>query len=413
MRRYESQYGPQLPSQAADDGPFSSQNQTRTAREAETQPRHNVQTATQPLEGAPGESRRSDRSANAEQQAATLPLVDTAIQFVSFQTTAEEPQSQRQPNTERDRPEIEYETRDHPEIFGCSPTGMSDSDGEHDAADNPVIDGMVEYMESSPDEVPAEAPFGTSSTFDFALQIKASTAARGASSAISGNRVNSPRGKANTTAAPAILPPDSTQPLGLSTTMKPQQESQAQQDDFEALKSYLNRSYLQYVPQRMVAKALLDRYFHAVHPVWPFLIEETTRHQFDLTWSSDDPPCPMWMAQLNLVFALACQYYDSEAGAPLPDVYDVGKQCYLRAHGFILAHAFNTCNVQMVQTLLLVAQYQQGTLRSNECWLTTGHVTRMALGLGFHTSPPTSSGLQPLEIELRKRLWWGCFSLDR
>src|SRR6201999_1802355 len=104
-----------------------------------------------------------------------------------------------------------------------------------------------------------------------------------------------------------------------------------------------NQSYMHYVPQRMVGKALLDRYFSAVNTVWPFLIEDITRQQYDQICSSDVPPSPILMAQLNLVFAIACQFYETEAGAPLPDVYAAGKDYYLRGHGFVIAHAFDTC----------------------------------------------------------------------
>jgi hypothetical protein len=37
----------------------------------------------------------------------------------------------------------------------------------------------------------------------------------------------------------------------------------------------------------------------------------------------------------------------------------------------------------------------------------------MALGLGLHTSSANPDRIEPLDKELRKRLWWGCFSLDR
>lgn len=286
------------------------------------------------------------------------------------------------------------------------------SDGEQDDVDNPIMDGMVEYMGSSPDDVPVEGSFGASSTFNFALKIRASTAREGElATGRPGELPASEGASSKLTSIPATHVGSNGHGKSSSTRMNP--EPQAEQENLQALKSYINQSYLQFLPVRMVATALLDRYFVAVHPVWPFLNEEATRNRFELTWSADESPSPMWMAQLNLIFALACQFYETEAGAPVPDVYDAGRNCYIRGQGFVIAHAFSKCSISMVQTLLLVAQYQQGTMRSNECWLTTGHATRMALGLSLHTSPSDSSGLKPLDVELRKRLWWGCFSLDR
>jgi hypothetical protein len=296
-----------------------------------------------------------------------------------------------------------------PGSSGCSSGEADDSDGDHD--DNePIMDGMVEYSGSSPEVPQANESFGATSTFDFAMKIKASTIDERSKSTTTrpefpvlteqrnvvngGSQVPSARG-------------------GSSSISRMRTEPEAEADNLDALKSYLNQSSLQYLPQRSVANALLDRYFSAVHPVWPFLIEDATRRRFDVTWSSDETPSPVWMAQQNLIFALACQFYESEAGAPLTDVYDAGMRFYQRGNGFVMAHAFNMCSIAMIQTLLLVAQYQQGTMRSNECWLTTGHATRMALGLGIHTSPTSPAKVEPLDRELRRRLWWGCFSLDR
>lgn len=288
---------------------------------------------------------------------------------------------------------------------------VNDSDADIDSeADNQIMDGMVEYVGPSPEDMHAEDSFDTSPTFNFAMKIKASTLGEGARSTSGRSDLATSSEKAASAINTRVDPVSNGNSF---STVPLRPEHPTPQDTLQALKFYFNRSYLQYVPQRMVAKALLDRYFSAVNSVWPFLIEDVTRQRYDMICSSDEPPSPIWMAQLNLVFALACQFYESEAGAPLPDVYDAGKQHYLRGHGFVIAHAFDTCNVTMLQTLLLAVQYQQGTMRSNECWLTTGHATRMALGLGVHESSSANSGLRPLEIELRKRLWWGCFSLDR
>ena len=326
---------------------------------------------------------------------------------------------QQEMNThQRQRPQEHHPSEEYqntgecqPQLLASSSGAGNDSDVDQDSdAEHQIMDGMVEYMGSSPEDVQAQDSFDTSPTFNFALKIKASTLCDSTKSTISRSRcaiscertADVQRGHSNFIADSSSFSSAITRP-----------DVSAQEDNLNALKTYFNQSYLQYVPQRMVAKAFLDRYFSAVNTIWPILIEDVTRQRLDQVYSSEEPPRPIWMAQVNLVFSLACQFYESEAGAPLPDVYDAGKQCYLRGHGFVIAHAFDTSSITMLQNLLLVVQYQQGTMRSNECWLTTGHATRMALGLGVHTTPPSNSGLEPLEIEVRKRLWWGCFSLDR
>ncbi len=285
--------------------------------------------------------------------------------------------------------------------------GVDDSDSESTTG-SPITDGMVEYNATSPAVNRVGESFESSATFDFALKIRASM-------------LETSKPDQRSERIPHIFPGPSTitdncgvsgsTSAGAATTKKADHQNDT--DHLDALKSYLTQSSLMFLPQRHVANALIDRYFIAVHPIWPFLIEDATRERFNQTWSSNDTLKPIWLAQLNLIFALACQFYDADAGAPLTDVHNEGKRFYQRANGFILAHAFNTCSVFMLQVLLLAAQYQQGTMRPNECWFTTGHATRMALGLGLHTNSRIPDSIDPLERQLRKRLWWGCFALDR
>ena len=65
-----------------------------------------------------------------------------------------------------------------------------------------------------------------------------------------------------------------------------------------------------------------------------------------------------------------------------------------------------------VQCLLLMAQYRQGTQRSDQAWNLHGLAVRAAIQLGLH-SRTASLGLSPLEAEIRKRTWFGCVILDR
>lgn len=65
-----------------------------------------------------------------------------------------------------------------------------------------------------------------------------------------------------------------------------------------------------------------------------------------------------------------------------------------------------------VQCLLLMAQYRQGTQRSDQSWNIHGQAVRAAIQLGLH-SRSASSGLSLIEAEIRKRTWFGCMILDR
>lgn len=66
----------------------------------------------------------------------------------------------------------------------------------------------------------------------------------------------------------------------------------------------------------------------------------------------------------------------------------------------------------LVQYLLILGQYLQGTQKSVQAWNTHGLAITAAYQLGLH-SPDANRGFSPLEREIRKRTWFGCILLDR
>lgn len=66
----------------------------------------------------------------------------------------------------------------------------------------------------------------------------------------------------------------------------------------------------------------------------------------------------------------------------------------------------------IVQLLLLMSQYLQGTSRSIETWGVHGLAIKAAYQLGIH-SKQALQPCSPLEREFRTRTWFGCVLLDR
>jgi Fungal specific transcription factor domain len=278
-------------------------------------------------------------------------------------------------------------------IESVVPEGIDETHTETSSEDFPVMDGMVSYARSPPQQGRPTSFFGPSSTFNFVMKMKTA------------NDVSPTGTHAHT--SPSAHP----------SRKRPRDEME--HDDDERARKFLTTAHHEFfaLPQRHVAKFLLDKYFTAVHPVWPFLIESETRTHFDQTWSSDSPQSSMWLAILNLIFALGCQFCeDAQQGnmaeVPIENPLQAGAEFYHRARGFVLTNLFDSGSIECVQALLLMAQYQQGTMRPNQCWLTVGHATRMSQGIGLHLDT-SELKISPLERELGKRLWWGCFCLDR
>ncbi|KAF2168144.1 hypothetical protein M409DRAFT_21589 [Zasmidium cellare ATCC 36951] len=310
---------------------------------------------------------------------------------------------------------INDRTKDGPAVASTSSPLVSDEE-DHDLDDGaalPIIDGMVEYVSPNDSHV-SNTGFEDASTFRFARNLTASEDDGRNVRAVDPSQPS----PSTMSRSQQVGESGASTAAGSSNIWNMENPVHSNTDDcISALKSYMDGSSLSYLPQRYIASALLERYFSIILPTWPFLVEKRIRQQFQDTWLSDEPLNPMWLAQLNLIFAIACELYDTSDDAPLPNVYDVGQKFYLRANGFVIANSHRLCSVPMVQVLLLAAQYQQGTLRTNEHWMAIGIATRMSQGLGLDRiaegDDRQSSSLSTLDKEICKRLWWACFSFDR
>jgi hypothetical protein len=74
-------------------------------------------------------------------------------------------------------------------------------------------------------------------------------------------------------------------------------------------------------------------------------------------------------------------------------------------------------NLEMVQSLVLMAQYLQSTDKPNYCWSIVGLAIRLAQAIGLHLDSPegVAAGrkIDQINAEVRKRVWASCILLDR
>lgn len=270
--------------------------------------------------------------------------------------------------------------------------------------DASTMDAMVDSAQS-PLFHESEDALDRSSTLHFAMNVEASVACDRSS------RLN-PKYTAESRSVPG-------------TPSNPWQKGDPRRKDALPKPGYRNKrnqistayvsSSSESLPKHHVAQLLFERYFSIVNPIWPFLLEDECSDLLSRTWESQEPLDPICVAQLNLIFCLSCRSYNDnlDEKSPFEDTSRASFEFYSRAREYVVLNSFDLANMRMLQTLLLMAQYQQSTLRSRQCYLTIGHAARMAQELGLHIPLPESPFLSPLNRELRLRLWWGCFSLDR
>ncbi|KAJ5811771.1 hypothetical protein N7474_008072 [Penicillium riverlandense] len=221
------------------------------------------------------------------------------------------------------------------------PTSENETGARETAEELPATDGMVEYSMSPQQGKDTDGFYSDSYSLRFAMHVKASTM---------------PLRMSVSTVGHALPPRQGFLEVNASSSTG----SWDDEDDLATLRSYLALPSFQGLPHRHVAKQLLEAYFTNVHPIWPFLIEADTLARFDKMYTSDSPIKPVAMATMNLIFALGCQFCRNiTPGGDLVSTMGSGTSFYRCARAFIVAHTYNTCSISMLQTLLLMAQYQQ------------------------------------------------------
>jgi hypothetical protein len=166
------------------------------------------------------------------------------------------------------------------------------------------------------------------------------------------------------------------------------------------------------------------------------------KHSFELIWNSEVKPSPrcagrgldysIWYWLLLLARKLTVILMQRDA--PKSQIFTIkghsasvkSKSCEEQALKSVSSIFYNLSllsvnhvgtiadrgRLRLVQYLLLMGQYLQGTQKSVEAWAVHGLAVKAAFQLGLHSSE-ASKAFSPLDREIRKRTWFGCVVLDR
>ncbi|KAF4164073.1 hypothetical protein CNMCM6936_009583 [Aspergillus lentulus] len=161
---------------------------------------------------------------------------------------------------------------------------------------------------------------------------------------------------------------------------------------------------------RSEANQLVDAYFARVHLLYPFVHEMSFRSHYEQIWIDQQPQDNAWLAILNMVFAYGCEF------CPCPNGISAAQRAsefVEQAKQIILCQVFKTSSLHLTQALLLLCHWLQGALELNEAWNFFGLAIRSAMSIGLHINPRDGGISSTISREIRKRIWWGYFVLDR
>ena len=186
------------------------------------------------------------------------------------------------------------------------------------------------------------------------------------------------------------------------------------------------------LPQRQLADKLVAAYFAYRHPLNPYLHEGTFRQRYERLWLSHEAGGEeatssnvVWIGLVNLVFAFGSDHgkirgqmsnatpsSSFSSGFPQKAFDRDHARFFRRAKTLVLSGILQTGKIELVQALLLLGHHFHGSLELNHCWTVVGLAIRTAQELGLYLDPAQFT-TNIVEQEVHKRVWWGCFAMDR
>jgi Fungal specific transcription factor domain len=158
------------------------------------------------------------------------------------------------------------------------------------------------------------------------------------------------------------------------------------------------------LPPRHVADILLESYCQGVHRCFPFLHWPTFYQRYVATYEGNNTVAHsrVWIAMLLTVFACGSLFSDSATGI------QQGEDFLKQANGLDLwleDMGTDHIRVEFLKSVFLIE-----VNRRSAAWATLGSAIRMAQDLGLGVQGGIWS---PIDGEMRKRIWYSLYVLDR
>ncbi|EME77312.1 uncharacterized protein MYCFIDRAFT_60126 [Pseudocercospora fijiensis CIRAD86] len=173
------------------------------------------------------------------------------------------------------------------------------------------------------------------------------------------------------------------------------------------------------LPRRRQADNFLLCYWEFIHPLFPVLHKPTFTRKYEALWLDSEmiqrehdteAEEAAFMSTLNLVFAIGCKFSGLVEPAQKQSVAEDFFQKSRQAYPF---DVLDSNSISVVQMLVLTGVYLQSTQHASRCWNSIGLAIRMAQCLGLHVDHNGRHSMSQVELQMRRRIWHTCVSLDR
>lgn len=161
------------------------------------------------------------------------------------------------------------------------------------------------------------------------------------------------------------------------------------------------------LPSREMAQRLVDSYFDYIHPQYPLLHKPTFMAMLDAVYTGSDAD-HMVLFQVKMVLAIGATVLSGRSKARIPGE----SYCLAAMEHFEPLNVENSLQGVQCLLLLFIFTIHNPYMRLN-VWYLNYQCLAALLDIGLQRNITVQSGISLLEQELRARIFWVIFMLDR
>lgn len=156
---------------------------------------------------------------------------------------------------------------------------------------------------------------------------------------------------------------------------------------------------------------LARRYFRWMNSAHPVLHECMFHFRLEKCYHYPDEASTLDWFQVKMVIAIAL----ASIGRPHLSTSEIGRI----AHDFwksatkTLNIALSGRGLQVLQNILLLLQYTLLVPKAGDLWQLSGSAMRFVTEMGLYAEPNPTQDFDALSLDLRRRVFWTCYCIDR
>jgi hypothetical protein len=163
------------------------------------------------------------------------------------------------------------------------------------------------------------------------------------------------------------------------------------------------------MPPRFAATPLIQHYLNNIFTLLPLFEEATFWASVDRVYHLDDSATAFDYWIVRMVLAIACLSQSEQRG----DSHYSDAVGHVNAALEYAEDVLHPGFIDSIQALILLVEYAMMDPHHFDSWTLIGAASRAMVDLGIHQDPSRSTPINRAKLEVRRRVYWCVYALDR